>query len=82
MYRSGHLKPLLCYGPELSSVGGAFTLQYTIPCLPPLNIHQSRTIIAGLKTHLFNQAYSILREHFVLKSVLYLLTYLLTYLCL
>ena len=44
-------------------------------CLPPLNIHQSRTVQSCVETHIFNQACDILWRHFCFKSVLYLLTY-------
>ena len=40
------------------------------PCLPPLNIHQSRTIQSWVETHLFNQAIQRPLWTFCFKSVL------------
>jgi len=61
----------LCHGPELSSVGGsASTLQHQSsgPSLSTSAQHPSvKDNRAGLKTHLFSQAYNILWEHFVLR---------------
>ena len=68
----------LCQGPELSSVGGASTLQHQLVwnALPVRSTSISPgQFRARLKTHLFNQAYNILWEHFVLRVYC---TYLLT----
>ena len=77
-----NIETWLCHRPELSSVGGASTLQHVWNVLP---VYLHSTFIsweqfrAGLKTtNLFNQAYDILWEHFCFKSVLYLLAYLQT----
>ena len=77
----------LCHGPELSSVGGASTLQHQSSGMPSLSTStQQSTSISrgqfrtGLKTHLFNQAYNILWEHFVLRVYcIYLLTSAINY---
>jgi len=49
------------------------------PCLPPLNIHQSRTIQSWVENPSLQPSLQHSLKTFCFKSVLYSLTYLLTY---
>jgi len=80
-----HVETWLCHGPELSSVVGAFRLQHQSSgmrfLLPPLNIHQSRTIQSLVEKPVFSTKPTTSSENIVILRVhcTYLLTYLLTY---